>query len=248
MQLIQKISQIGYSAFVWSVIALSTLLVWITLILCWPLSITLDRKRTLGMPVANLWGKTIFTLNPFWHIKIYGKGHIQKGKSYVLAANHASMSDIICLYCMGKHFRWVAKESLFKIPFFGWAMSLLGYIRLRRGEHGSIRDSFENSKRCLHENVSVLYFPEGTRSATGKLGSFKNGAFKLALQTQKPIVPIVLTGTKDILPKGGKIFSNRVNVKIRILKPIPTTGYRENQFAELRELVRSKILDALEQK
>lgn len=239
------VGQILHSIFVWLVVAVTTavisnLIIFFSIVLHY-----IDRKQRVIHSIANAWGKTIFSLNPTWHIKIQGKGYIRDNESYVLVANHSSLSDIICLYCMGKRFKWVAKESLFKIPFFGWAMSALGYIPLRRGEHGSIRESYQKSIEWLNRNMSVLYFPEGTRSKTGNMLPFKNGAFKLAIETKRPIVPIVLTGTKELAEKGSAIFSSNVHCRIRILKPIPTAHYRENECEELKNLVRSQMTEAL---
>ncbi|MBI4388449.1 MAG: 1-acyl-sn-glycerol-3-phosphate acyltransferase [Candidatus Omnitrophica bacterium] len=207
----------------------------------------IDPDRRASQRIANTWGKIITFLNPTWSIKIQGRGYIQEGKSYVLAANHASFSDIIFLYCLGKQFKWVAKDSLFKIPFFGWAMSALKYVRLIRGNQESIRNSFDQCFYWLNRNMSLLIFPEGTRSVTGKLGSFKNGAFRLAIKTRKPVVPIALTGTSEVIKKGSAQFSPNIRCKIKVLKPIQTTAYREDQYGELRDLVRARMIEAIEE-
>ena len=238
--------QIIYSVYAWTVISVTTILSAISIILVSVLLRPFDPDRRAAGRVAYLWGLSIIAANPTWKLKIQGRGYIREGKGYVLVANHMSFGDIICLYCIERHFKWVAKESLFSVPFFGWAMSALGYIPLRRGEHGSIRDSFRQSIGWLNREMSVLIFPEGTRSVTGKMGAFKNGAFKLAIQTKRPIVPIVLTGTRDAIKKGSMMFAVTPRCKMKVLKPIPTAGYRENQFAELRDLVRSKMLEAAE--
>ncbi len=155
MMLVQFI----FSFIIWLLAAFVTLAFSVAIIacrlICWR-----DSKRKLSHSLANAWGETLFALNPMWKLKIQGRGYIRKGSAYVLVANHLSLSDIVCLYCLGKQFKWVAKESLFHIPFFGWAMSALGYIRLRRGEHGSIRDSFHESVRWLEKVMSFIIFPE----------------------------------------------------------------------------------------
>ncbi len=236
------------SIYIWLMVITVTLLFSTLIIITSFFFRPFDPNRNMANQLAVLWGKTIVALIPFWKLRIQGRGYLRNNCAYVLVANHASLSDIICLYCTGKHFKWVAKESLFQIPFFGWAMSALGYVKLERGKHGSIRDSYEKSLDWLRRNISILIFPEGTRAASGKLGDFKNGAFKLATQTKKPIVPIVLIGTKEIIQRGSALFNLGARPKIKILKPIATDRYTTQNFEELKNLVHSQILKELEDK
>src|SRR3989338_1295393 len=158
--------QIFHSAlaiFVWTFVALDTIFVFAFIAILKPF----DRRERITYKIANFWGKSIVRANPFWSIKVSGRNHIKKYKGYVLVANHISLADIVCLYCLGKNFKWVAKASLFKIPVFGWTMSLLNYIPLKRGKHGSIRDSFQEAREWLAKDVSVLIFSAGTRRRSG---------------------------------------------------------------------------------
>lgn len=223
------------SIFVWLAIALDTFFVFIVTCILYPF----DPNQRISYHVANFWGKTIVKLNPFWKISIAGSNHIKKGKAYVLVANHNSLGDIVCLYCLGKHFKWLAKDSLFKIPFFGWTMSLLKYIPLKRGEHGSIRDSFQKAQEWLEKGISVLIFPEGTRSKTGQMGEFKNGAFKLALRTGRPIVPIIIQGTRNVISKGRMTMEAKVRGMIKVLPEISISDYKEEDFDNLKTYVRN---------
>lgn len=239
----KRFLQIIYATYMWTVVVLCTVTTATFIIVCAFILYPFDHNRQIANIGAEVWGKMIFAANPFWKLKMQGLGYLRKHKGYILVVNHLSAMDIVCLFCMGKNFKWVAKDSLFRIPFFGWAMSALGYVSLKRGEHGSIRDSYRESMKWLNRGVSVLIFPEGTRSSSGKLGTFKNGAFKLAAQTKKPIVPIVLTGTREIIQRGSSIPALRARVKLKVLKPIETTHYQEKQFVELMDLVRSKMLE-----
>lgn len=235
-----------YSFIIWICITLITLIYSTLIILA---SVTLrivDPRRTIAHKLANAWGSTIFWVNPAWKLKIEGRGFIKRNQAYVLVANHASMSDIICLFCIGRQFKWVAKDSLFRVPFFGWAMSALGYVSLARGSHGSIRETFKQCIKWLDQNISVLIFPEGTRSKTGELGNFKNGAFKLAIETRTPIIPIVLIGTHEVIQKGKSTVSGRIKCKVKILKPIDTSRYEANQFAELKDRIHSQMASILQ--
>lgn len=225
--------RLALAIFVWTFIALDTLFVFMIIAILKPF----DWNGKITYRIANFWGKSIVRCNPFWRIQISGRNHIKKNTGYVLVANHTSLADIVCLYCLGKNFKWIAKASLFKIPFFGWTMSLLGYIPLRRGEHGSIRDSFQEAQRWLEKDVSVLFFPEGTRSRSGALGEFKNGAFKLAILTQKPIVPIVIRGTGEALSKGEATMASKISGSLKVLPPIEVSHYKPEEYEELKKKV-----------
>lgn len=215
---------------IWFCVGLITFITFIAIAICRPF----DPKSRFTYRIANLWGKSIMTINPQWKIKISGTEHIENNKGYVLVSNHTSLADIICLYCLGKNFKWVAKSSLFKIPFFGWTMSLLDYIPLSRGKHGSIRDSYRDSIEWLNKDISVLIFPEGTRSKTGQLAEFKNGAFKLALLTKKPIVPIVISGAEKAITKGEAKMAFKVAGSVTVLPPIDLGRYAESDYEKLK--------------
>jgi 1-acyl-sn-glycerol-3-phosphate acyltransferase len=204
-----------------------------------------DPKQKVAHKIATLWGKSIFAVNPLWHLKITGRTHIKKNQRYILVANHNSLADIICVYCLGKQFKWIAKESLFKVPVFGWAMSFLKYIPLRRGEHGSIREAMTLAEQTLADNISLLFFPEGTRSRNAELGAFKSGAFKLAIQTKTPIVPIIIAGTERVLEKGTATMTARANGVIKVLPKVDVTEYGPGQTNELKARVRKLMGEEL---
>ena len=233
----KRLFEVIASIYVWLLIAFLTI-IFSTLIIITSLFLRpFDPARSTANQLAVLWGKSIVWFNPFWKLKIQGKGYISKRQSYVLVANHMSLSDIICLFCIDRHFKWVARDSLFTIPFFGWAMSALGYIRLKRGQHGSIRDSFQKAQEWLVKDVPVLIFPEGTRSRSGELSPFKNGAFKLAILSGKPMVPIVIKGTGAALSKGKVGMSASVKGSVKIFPKIEVGAYSVEQHDELRDKV-----------
>ncbi|OGW79732.1 MAG: hypothetical protein A3G33_01630 [Omnitrophica bacterium RIFCSPLOWO2_12_FULL_44_17] len=231
--MMKKIFRFLYAVWNWAMLAVATLIVFILIVLLSPF----DREQKLTYHIANFWGKFLIAINPAWDIRVTQAHHIKKNKGYVLVANHTSLADIVLLYSLGKHFKWVAKSSLFKIPFFGWTMSLLNYIPLKRGKHGSVRDSFKECQMWLEKNISVLLFPEGTRSASGKLGAFKNGSFKLAILTQKPIIPIVIKWAQKAIKKGEKTLNLEVQADVKVLAEIPTKGLAENDFEELKHRI-----------
>jgi 1-acyl-sn-glycerol-3-phosphate acyltransferase len=228
------------SFWVWIAIAILTILLVVMILILSPLYI-FDTKRAIAHWIASVWGQGILFLNPLWKISVYGREHIQKGKSYVIVANHQSMGDIIVLYYLRTNFKWIAKSSIFKVPFLGWGMSLCGYIPLKRGQHGSIRDSFNDAATWIGRGVSVLFFPEGTRSADAKLTTFKNGAFKLAASTGTSILPVVITGTSNAIEKGSWVFSHKLHAVISILPPINVPQNDEANFSHLKDMTYAAI-------
>ncbi len=111
--------------------------------------------------------------------------------------------------------------------------------------HGSIRDSFQEARDWLEKDISVLIFPEGTRSPSGALGEFKNGAFKLALLTKKPIVPIVIKGTGDVLSKGKAIMEAKVRGTLKVLPPVEVAHDGAADFEALKTRVWNSMNDEL---
>ncbi len=232
----KKIGRFLFSLYLWLVVGFITTLISCLILLSTPLSL-LDRKRRFAHRLGTVWGTLLIRLNPFWRIRILGAEHIGKGKSYVLVANHASLADIVCLFAIRHQFKWLAKKSLFRIPFLGWSMSAMGYIPLERGKHGSIRDSYHQALEWLRKNISILIFPEGTRSRSGQMGHFKSGAFRLAIESGRPVLPIVLAGTQQVISKGRAGFGKLGAAYLSALPAVETKGFREKD----EELLRKKV-------
>jgi 1-acyl-sn-glycerol-3-phosphate acyltransferase len=152
-------------------------------------------------------------------------------------ANHQSLADIIVMYKTRMQFKWVAKESLFKVPFIGWCLSLSKHIKLKRGDFGSIKNIYREASAWLKKDMSVLFFPEGTRSETGEIKDFQNGAFKLAIKEKKPVLPVSIIGTRDAIPKGSWVFNTKVSCKLTVLPAIETKDLPIGDFAVLRDRV-----------
>ena len=205
-----------------------------------------DPQRRVAHRVSALWGQLIFRCVPSWRLTVRGRQHIRPGKAYVLVSNHQSLFDIMAAFAINRQFKWVAKESLFRIPFLGWAMAASRYIKLERGRHGSIRETYDCAREWLRGGMSVFFFPEATRSTSGMLLPFKNGAFKLAMQTGVPIVPIAIAGTRDLLVRGSWLIAPKVHVRITVLEPIDPARYGEVGLGRLRDETRERITQTLE--
>ena len=205
-----------------------------------------DKKKKITHAQCFWWSDALIGLNPFWSLKVSGLQHIDHQKTYVIIANHQSMADIVALYQTKMQFKWVAKASLFRVPFIGWCLSLIKHIKLLRGDFSSIKKIYQAASGWLQKEMSVLFFPEGTRSSSNEMGEFQNGAFKFAIKEQRPILPICLKGTHAAIPKGSWIFKTKVTAEVIVLEPIATDSYGPGDFALLRDTVRSRIQEALQ--
>jgi 1-acyl-sn-glycerol-3-phosphate acyltransferase len=174
-------------------------------------------------------------------VAVSGQENAIKDGPQIFASNHQSIYDILMLSgYLPVQFRWLAKKELFNIPFMGWHMSRMGYIKIDRSNMRQAALSFRKAAEKIKSGVSVVIFPEGTRSSDGKLQPFKPGLFSLALHSGVPIVPVSINGSKDIVKKG----SLRVNLgKISMIlgKPIDVSKYQKGDKTKLMKEVRKAI-------
>jgi len=229
------------SAGIWIVITALTILLFFVEAVLTMILFPFDRQRKIIHSQCFWWTDAVIGFNPYWHIEVSGLENIDRHKTYVVVANHQSLADIAIIYKTRMQFKWVAKESLFKIPFIGWCLFLTKHIRLSRGKFGSIKKVYREAAHWLRKDVSVLFFPEGTRSRTGEMNEFQNGAFKLAIQEKKPILPIVIDGTGEAIPKGSWIFKKKINGKLTVLPLVETKDLQPGDLAFLKEHVHKKM-------
>ncbi len=183
-------------------------------------------------------------LNPLWSFKISGVVPSDPRRPYVVVANHESFVDILLISHLPFEMKWMSKSEFFKIPFLGWMMWLAGDIRLVRGTKKAGVQALLDCRDRLEKRVSVMIFPEGTRSESGELGEFKDGAFRLALQVGAPILPLAVLGSRDGLVKHDWRFGS-TRAEVRILDPIDTDSYSKADVEQLRDKTREVIAAAL---
>ena len=201
-------------------------------------------QRVPGQWMRRL-GRTATRLTPLWQFSIEGEPPADIGhKGYVVVSNHESQADPFLLSWLPFDMRWVAKEELFHAPLVGWAMKLGGDIPIKRGKGDSVRQMLDECERALRGGISVMMFPEGTRSKDANLLPFKDGAFALAIRAGVPVLPIALAGTHQMRPKHSKWFG-KANAGAKILAPISTEGMTEADVPRLRENARDTISAAL---
>jgi len=190
--------------------------------------------------VAGIWARSIMVGSRI-HVRVNGLSNIEPDKSYIYMANHSSNFDIpVLLGYLPVQFRWLAKAELFKIPVFGRAMLGAGYVKIDRFNQQSAFESISEAAQKMKNGVSVMIFPEGTRSKDGRIKSFKKGGFVMAVDSGVPIVPVIIRGTWPIMAKSS-LRINRGDIEMEIAKPIDTIGYSRETKEELMEKVRTVI-------
>lgn len=182
-------------------------------------------------------------LNPLWKFRVTGFRVPDPRRPYVAVANHESFADIFLLSHLPWEMKWLSKESIFKIPFMGWMMRMAGDVAVRRGDAASRARALDECRDRLARGVSVMIMPEGTRSPTGELQRFHDGAFRLAVETGCPVLPIVVAGTRNAIRKGSWLVE-RARAVARVLPPIETVGLTLDDVPELRDRVRAMIDEA----
>lgn len=196
-----------------------------------------DRSANLMHSVCVLWARSIMALSGV-RLEVKGLENVPKGQPVLFLSNHQGAFDIPAIQSvLPVQFRWVAKKSLFKVPFVGWSMRLAGYISIDRENPADALKSMEEAAWKMDRGASVVIFPEGTRSETGELLPFKRGAFMLARKCGRPIVPVAIDGTFRIMKKGGYLV-NPAHVTISIGKPIDIGSSDEK---ELRNKTKRQI-------
>ena len=205
-----------------------------------------DMKGRLPHKVAGIWARAILALSPI-ELTVKGLSNIDPGKSYVYMSNHQSNYDIpILLGHLPVQFRWLAKVELFRIPLFGYAMKRAGYICIDRSNQKSAFESLKKAAGTIKSGVSVMIFPEGTRSRDGNIGSFKKGGFVLAIESGVPILPVIIRGTFSVMPKS-RLLIKPGKVTLEILKPVETSNFTKETKNELMEKIKNIMCESVDE-
>ena len=191
------------------------------------------------------WAKSILWASGI-KVKTKGLENLDPEHPCVFMCNHQSNFDILVLFsALPVQFRWIAKAELFKIPVFGRAMDGAGYISIERKDRRKAIQSLRQAAERIKAGVSVMIFPEGTRSPDGNIGEFKKGGFVLAYDAGVPIIPVVINGTWSIMAKDSwKIAPG--NVTLSVLSGINVADYSKSDKPKLIEDVKNKILKEFE--
>jgi 1-acyl-sn-glycerol-3-phosphate acyltransferase len=225
-----------------------TVVVWYPIVLAttafWGLAAVLLSlaSRRLGFYSGAVWAWCLCWAS-FVRVRVEGREHAPRRRSFVILSNHQGNYDILALYgFLGRQFRWVIKEELRRVPFLGWGCAAIGHIFVDRRDPRRAIASLDAAKPDLVDGVSVVFFPEGTRSDDGRLGRFKKGGFMMARQLELPILPISISGSARILPKGC-LFPRPGVLRVRLHPPIEVADFAPGDA--LVEQVRRVIASGL---
>jgi 1-acyl-sn-glycerol-3-phosphate acyltransferase len=243
---IRKFLQVMASCHFWVSLFLISGLLFPIPIFLWITTVLFDRRRYILHQFTCRWSDIILWFNPYWKIRVEGRENIAPSRVYVMVANHQSGLDILVLFKLHRHFKWVAKKSLFIIPFIGWNMALNGYIPIERGRGRSKLQMMDKAAASIRKGNSVIMFPEGTRSPDGRLQTYKTGAFRLALETHSPILPVIIKGTYHAIKKGGLLVHRNDRIKLVVLDPIPYESYSHMDSKELALFIHERTSQELQ--
>ncbi len=222
--------------FVWSCIVAATLVLGCLAFVTYPF----DPKGKMVHHYARLWGKVALWSNRV-RVSIEGMENLNGEGPYIFMSNHQGSYDIFALLGhLPFQFKWLAKKELFAIPFFGWTMAAAGYISVDREGSRETVEAMNKAAKRIREGMSVVIFPEGSRSPDGTIQPFKKGGFTLAIKSHVPVVPLAITGSREIMPKE-RLTAVSGEIKIRVGHPIETVSYSMKDRKALMERVRESI-------
>jgi 1-acyl-sn-glycerol-3-phosphate acyltransferase len=190
-------------------------------------------------------GRTLAKLSR-WRILVSGLENVQVNRAYVIVSNHQSLADIPVIAHLKIDTKWLAKAELFRVPVLGWMLRMAGDIPVERSDRHRGARTLVQCAQYLRQRCSVVFFPEGTRSCDGQVLPFAEGPFKLAIREQVPILPLVVEGSANALPKNSWVLGARQDIHLHILPTVSVAGCDHRQSASLRDHVRQKIVDELQ--
>jgi len=207
---------------------------------------------TIACGIFESHGKKAYRINQLWtwiilrvfgiRLRIDGLANIDPQRQYVFVVNHQSNIDIpVLVQALPKfQLRWIAKKELLRVPFFGWAMWASKHVTIDRTDPQNAVKSLTRAKERLGAGISLVIYPEGTRSLDGRLQRFKKGGFLLAVQANTPIVPVTVSGSAQVLPVGAwRLRPGTIDVTID--KPVSVEGFRPGNLRLLVNQVHATI-------
>lgn len=244
------LATIGYiivNILLWIFFILSSALLVVGALAIFLLTYFWDTNRKILHAYSCFWASLYIWSNPLWVLRKRGLRNAERGKAYVIVSNHQSMVDILAIYNTFLHFKWVSKKSVFNLPFLGWNMRLNGHVPIERGDDESRERCLYACREWLAKGSSVAFFPEGTRSRDGKLLPFKMGSFRLAIESGHDVLPIVIRGSLDAIPKHSLLLHRKSRITLEVLPPVAVHSYQgnpsgaESLMNHVRVMMKSKL-------
>jgi 1-acyl-sn-glycerol-3-phosphate acyltransferase len=183
-------------------------------------------------------------LNPFWDFRVIVDVHPDPRRPYVFVANHQSNADPFLVAMVPWEMKWLSKKSIFDIPLLGWMMRVAGDVEVDRGNKESAHRAMIEMRNRLDRKLSVIVFPQGTRSPDGTVGPFREGAFRLAIEAGVDVIPLAVAGTAESLPKGSISF-RKTSATLTVLPPVSTKGLSVEDAPAFAEKVRQQLSRAI---
>jgi 1-acyl-sn-glycerol-3-phosphate acyltransferase len=240
--MLKRLGLIIFSILYWLWFILTNIAFFLIGFVIWIITLSFDKKLVILHQWSSLWGHSYIWVNPLWPLTITGRKNIKRGKTYVIVSNHQSMLDILVLFGLFRHYKWVSKKENFRIPIIGWLMRLNRYIEIDRGNMETYLSMMRKINKTLKSGSSIMMFPEGTRQPGEGIGPFRDGAFRMALENKVGIIPVILDGTAAAVPKGKIILPGRRRITLKILNEIPYNDFRGKTPKELTNEIRELML------
>jgi 1-acyl-sn-glycerol-3-phosphate acyltransferase len=202
-----------------------------------------DKPGGLFEKVPRLWSTLVL-----WalgvKVRVHGMENFRRGEPHIFASNHVSWFDVPALAKILPRYKFVAKAELFKVPIFGKGMRAVGMIEIQRENRKAAFGAYDVAAEKIRSGSSVVVFPEGTRGHAYPLRPFKKGPFVLAIAAGVPIVPVIVHGTIEIMPKGS-FWAHPGTIDVHLLDPVSTTGVDYDHREALMQTVRTRMADAM---
>jgi 1-acyl-sn-glycerol-3-phosphate acyltransferase len=222
--------------------AVVTLVLGLTVIIAALLGVT-DKPGGLFEKVPRWWSASVLWAAGI-KVRVHGMDKLKSGEPHIFASNHVSWFDVPSLARMLPRYKFVAKAELFKVPIFGKGMRALGMIEIQRDNRKAAFGAYDVAAERIRAGNSVVVFPEGTRGHDYPLRPFKKGPFVLAIAAGVPVVPIIVHGTIEIMPKGS-LRVHPGTIDIHLLEPVRTSGVDYDHREALMQTVRTRMADAM---
>ena len=207
---------------------------------------TLGNGHFWGYYPGRWWGRVMIRVL-LLPVKVEGRENLQQGQSYVFVSNHQGAYDIFLIYgYLGRNFKWMMKHQLRKMPFIGKACEAAHHIFVDKRGPSRIRESYEQARQTLREGMSLVVFPEGSRTFTGHMGKFRRGAFMLADELQLPVVPLTINGSFNVKPRQRDVYwVFWHSLRLTIHAPIPPIGQGTENIQHTEQQSYEVIMQAL---
>ena len=192
------------------------------------------------------WWARLFCVMTLVKVEVRGRENVRSGTSYMFVANHQGAYDIFSVYgYLGHNFKWMMKKSLERIPLVGYSCRKAGHIFVDNHSPAAIRKTMQDAEQQLADGMSVVVFPEGSRTLDGKVHAFRRGAYTLAVEFGLPVVPLTIDGAYRVMPRTA-ILPRPGHIKLTIHRPIeaPAEGH---ELKSLMDQSREMIISSLPQ-